>query len=403
MIAAVVIAALQTFAGVSLAQALGAALEHSPDVAAARAHVEENSYALAAARSTFSPAAVANYNESPQGGNAGETIAQRLFTIGAQVSSVDYAARLPAVAGAQAGVQQAQLDELSAERTERVKVVNLYFDALRAIATESIRAEALRQAVSDRAAAQKRYTAGDSPRLDVIRADVAVAQAQADAQSARVARDNAIEALAVETALPQSSFVSLAVVPASTPAPGGVVSSLVDRALGQRSDVASARAAVAAEEALVTTAKRAGLPALTVTAGYTTGVDTGVPVSGPSATVQVLFPLSNAAAERTAAERARLKQSQLRVQSLVRQVSLDVSAAARSYAAAQSSVSAASRALAGAQAQLRATETGYRNGAASSLDVSDARRTYVQAQLSELNARYDQIKAQAILEQEVGP
>ncbi|MBV9271214.1 MAG: TolC family protein, partial [Candidatus Eremiobacteraeota bacterium] len=368
---------------------------------AARAHVIENQATLAAAQHTFSPAAIANYVEAPQGGNAGETIAQRLFTIGAQISSADYVARLPTVAGAEAGVRQAQLDELAAERTERIKVVNLYYDALRAIAAHDIRAQALQQALSDKSAAQKRFSAGDSPRLDVIRADVAIAQAQSDSQSARVARENAIEALAVETAMSSSAFQSLAAFPQTSRS--GLTGSLVDRALSQRSDIASARAAVLAQQALVATARRAGLPAVVATVGYTGGVDTGVLVHGPTATVQVLFPLSHAAADRASAENARLVQSQLHVESLVRQVSLDVSAAARTYAAAQSSVEAARRATTGAQAELRATETGYRNGAASSLDVADARRTYVQAQLNELNALYDRVKAQAILEQEVGP
>jgi len=187
------------------------------------------------------------------------------------------------------------------------------------------------------------------------------------------------------------------------PAAGTVTASLVDRALSLRADIASARAAAAAQEALVTTARRSGLPAVVATVGYTRGIDTGVLVSGPAATVQVLFPLSHAASDRASAERARLTQAQFHVQSLVRQISLDVAAAARTYAAAQSNVAAASRARAGAEAQLRATETGYRSGGASSLDVADARRTYVQARLNELNAEYDRVKAQALLEQEVGP
>lgn len=403
MIHAVFGVLLQTFARLSLAQALGTALDHSPEVAAARAHVEENQALLAAARHTFSPALAANYAEAPQGGGTNETLAQRLFTIGAQLSSADYYAQLPAVSSAEAGVRQAQLDELSAERTERIKVVNLYFDALRAIATSDIRAEALRQAVADRVAAQKRFASGDSPLLDVIRADVGIAQAQADAQNARVDRENAIEALASETALPSATFATLGAMPAATPVANGLAASLVDRALSQRADVASARAAVVAQRALIESARRAGLPVVTANLGYTRGVDSGVLVAGPSATLQLLFPLSHAAADRTAAERARLTQSQFRVESLVRQVSLDVSAAARSYAAAQSNVAAATRAREGAQAQLRATETGYGSGAASSLDVADARRTYVQARLNELNAEYGRIKAQAVLEQEVGP
>lgn len=401
MIGLVFAAALQTFARVPLASALSAALDASPDVVAARDRVRENAALLAAAKHAASPALLANYTEAPQGGTNNDTIAQRLFTLGAQVTTLDYAARQPAIAAAGAQLKQAQLDELAAERTERVKTLGLYYDSLRAVATARIRAQALRQARADESAARKRYAAGDAPRLDIIRAQVAVAQAQADSAQADVDRENALEALAVETAVPRDNFAVLA--QTSVPSPlAPDITRTVEAALSRRSDIASARANVDAERALVSGARRAGVPGFTLTAGYTRGIDGGVLVHGPTATVQMLFSLSHVAADRATAEAARLDQAQVRVDGLVRQVRLDVAAAVRSYEAARANRAAAARAVAGAQAQLRATETGYRNGAASSLDVSDARRTFVQAQLTELGATYAQAKSQALLAEEIG-
>jgi outer membrane protein TolC len=91
------------------------------------------------------------------------------------------------------------------------------------------------------------------------------------------------------------------------------------------------------------------------------------------------------------------------VESIRRQIVVDVSAAARTYAESLQATQSARRARIAAQQQLQATQTGYRNGASSSLDVQVARRTYVSAQLDELNAIYAQAQAAATLEEEMGP
>jgi outer membrane protein TolC len=158
-----------------------------------------------------------------------------------------------------------------------------------------------------------------------------------------------------------------------------------------------------AEEAAVGVAQRGRMPGVTINAGYTTGVDSGVQVHGPSATVNVAIPLSNAAAARAAAERARLAQAQYKVASIRRQITVDVSSAARTYAESLQATQSARRARIAAEQQLRATQIGYRSGASSSLDVQIARRTYVSAEMDELTAIYAQAQAAATLEQEMGP
>jgi outer membrane protein TolC len=150
-------------------------------------------------------------------------------------------------------------------------------------------------------------------------------------------------------------------------------------------------------------AQRAILPVVTVNAGYTQGIDSGVFVRGPSATVNLSVPVSHAAADRAAAERARLAQAQAKVSALQRTITVEVSAAARTYAESVRALQSAHTARVAAEEELRATETGYRNGASSSLDVADARRTYVQAALSELTALYAQQQAAATLQEETGP
>lgn len=406
MIAALLLAAAvsvpNAFASVPYARALQDAVTNSPDVAQAREHVNEESALLRAARGTASPALTANYAQAPQGGPSNNTITQRLFTVGAQVTLGDYLSYYPAVREAAFNLTQAQFDLVAAQRTERLKVADQYYAALKAEATLALRAQDESGARSDLRSAQIRFRAGDAPRLDVVRAQVALANAQAAADSARVDLQNAIEALAVETGHQSAEFTTLRTQSLQLPASLSL-DKAVARALATRSDLFSAQQATNAERAAVDLAQRGVLPAVTVAAGYTRGVDSGVPVSGPSANVNVTLPVSGAAKARTDAERARLASAQYREASIKRRIVLDVSAAYRAYAASARAVHAATRARSAAEQELRATQIGYRSGASSSLDVADARRTYLQAALNEVNAVYAQAQAGAHLQMELEP
>ncbi len=406
MIAALVLAALTSapreFSALPLTDALQKSVAVSPDVAQARERVNENAALLAAARGTAAPALTLNYTAAPQGGNADNTIEQSLTTAGASVTLGDYLAYRPAVREAQFTLATAQYDLLDAQRTERVKAIGLYYGALKAGATLDLRAQDLSGARSDLRAAQLRFRAGDAPRLDVVRAQVALSSAQAALDAAQVDLENADDALAVETGIPQNQFGAVRPAPAIPRIPDDPQRAIA-RALAQRSDLASAQQAVSAEEAAVRVAQRAVLPAISVTAGYTQGMDSGVFVRGPSASINAALPISHAASARAQAERARLAQAHYKVASLRRQITVEVGAAARAYAESRRALASARTARIAAEQELRATQTGYRSGASSSLDVADARRTYVQAALAELNAIYAQAQAAATVEEETGP
>jgi outer membrane protein TolC len=406
MIASILLAAVTSaareFSALPLATALQKAVAISPDVTQARERVNENLALLAAARGVAAPAITASYAAAPQGGNANNTVEQSLTTVGAGITLGDYLSYLPAVRQAQFTLTSAQYDLLDVQRTERVKVIGLYYDALKAAATIDLRQQDLAGAQSDLRAAQLRYRAGDAPKLDVVRAQVALANAQAALDAAQVDMQNASNALSVETGTPSTDFgraQTTAALASQAPSPQQAVT----RALAQRSDLASAQQEVRAEESAVRVAQRAILPVVTVNAGYTQGIDSGVFVRGPSATVNLSVPVSHAAADRAAAERARLAQAQAKVSALQRTITVEVSAAARTYAESVRALQSAHTARVAAEEELRATETGYRNGASSSLDVADARRTYVQAALSELTALYAQQQAAATLQEETGP
>lgn len=385
------------FTQLSLQTAQADALAVSPDVAIARGKVEEAQALYDQAKATYGPALTANYAQVPQAGATNNVVTQRLTTVGAAWTLGDLFAYAPSVAQAHAALSAAQLSLTDAERNEQIAVITAYYAALGAAAALRAHSEELVAANAELRAANLRYSAGDAPRLDVVRASVAVATAQADLARAQADADDATSALATETGLRadvlQTTTASLlAVSPMNTNIPSAVA-----QALAARPDVAAARQDVQAEQHAVSVARRGGWPLVTLSGGYTTGVDTGIPVSGASAAVDVTLPITGAAHDRVRAEEARLAQSHAQLAKIQRSVTLEVGSAIRAYAAQTTALAASERALQAAQAEFAATQIGYRSGAVSSLDVETARSTYVQALVNEISALYAQARARATL------
>ncbi|HTJ25077.1 MAG TPA: TolC family protein [Candidatus Limnocylindria bacterium] len=390
------------FTGLSLDLAERDAVAHSPDVSAADAVVRENDAALAAVRSALGPQLVGGYVTSPQAGaSPNTTILSQIASVGVQTTIGDIAAYSPLVAAALANLRNAQSGLASAQRGERLKVVNLYYDALKARAIRGARESALSIANEQLHAAQIRFAAGDAPKLDVVRANVAVAKTTADAELARVADLNATEALRVETGVADTAFTSTAAA-APPEAPALDPQAAVTRAQLLRPELIAARRTTEAAQASARAARRAQLPALTVGAGYAAGTDSGQHVAAPTVNVTLNLPLSGAARARVDEADAVVAEDQAKADATARAIDLEVSAAARNLAAAQRATAATTEARRQAEAELSATQLGYRNGASSSLELSTARDVYAQAVVDELSAFYDEARARATLSLEVG-
>jgi outer membrane protein TolC len=386
------------FTDLSLAQAESAALQRSPDVAGAQAIVRERQALFSQAEAAYGPALVGDYTQGPQGGANGTTVTQRLATVGAEITLGNLLAYAPLVAEAHARLVAARFALWNVERREREKAVRLYFSALQAYAAARVREEALAAAQAQERAAWTRFSTGDAPRLDVIRASVAVAKAKADLAAAESTQANAMAALASEVGtVPEVAFDSGA---AGAAASGAVpaVRAAIAQALRTRPEIVSAQQNVAAEEQAVAVARRGILPALTITAGYTRGVDSGIAVSGPTAGIRVSFPVGGAAHDRVAAEEARLDQAKARLETARRRIALEVGSAVRTYAAQIAALQAARRAADEATKELKATEIGYRAGASTSLDVDIARATFVSAVSGEVAAQYASAQSRATLQ-----
>ena len=384
------------FVQLDLASAQVRALAASPDVTIARSEVERNRSALAQARATLGPAGFANYTANPQQAASGVgTATQTLTTIGLQTTIGDLLAYSPLVSQAAAALRSSEADERSAERSERSKVVTLYYAALKARAIFGARQASFAAAASARIAAQKRFAAGDVPRLDVVRADVAIARATADLAAARAADANATEALRIETGTP----VDLTQTRPEN-APEATVTdpqAALTRTLQTRSDVVAARESVAAERAQVRATERGVFPPLTIQGGYSRGIDGGTLISGPNITANLTIPLGGAASAKVAQERQRLVQAEAKLTSAERALTIDVGSASRNYTAAHEVRVASTQARIQAAAEFAATELGYRIGGSSSFELAAARATFSQAQVDELSAIYDEAAARAAL------
>jgi outer membrane protein TolC len=391
------------FTNLTPSTAVDAALAHSPDVAAARARVLQSAASLAAARGTIVPSLAANYAQTPQGNPPGPNVISRLVTVGLQTNVADLISYGPAVRQQALLLESSRDDEAVAERDERIKTLGLYYEALKARAIASARDGALAAANAERDAARKRYDAGDAPKLDLIRADVAVAKATADLESARAADRNATEALRVETGLTAVDLKETADTPSATVAATPTdPDALVRRALAVRAEIASSVAAEHAAEAARALAQAAGFPALSLTGGYTAGTDSAVPIGAASVNVSLALPLGPSPHAKVRVEDGKVQEAAAKVASAKQAVTLEVAASARSLGALERAAAASTQARAELRLEVDATELGYRNGASSSLELTPARAAYAQALVDELSALYDVEKARSTLQLQVG-
>jgi len=393
------------FSGLTLQQAQDDAVAQSPEVEIAHARVDAASAALGAARTSLFPSLIAGYVRNPQSAAVPPAIVtQHSFNVGLQATLLSFTQFLPLLYQTEAGYRLARADAATAERGERIRTANLYFSALRSRANLRARREALSLASAQLDAAQRRFKAGDAPHIDVVRAQVAAAQALAALENAQAADANATQALALETGVSTTSIADTA--PGTLPVVSAAVSdaaAAVARAMSQRTEIVSAQENVAAASAGVSAARVGILPTVTFSAGYEHAVDVGQPIKGPTANAVIELPLNGASASRISEARAALTQASAQARLAQRQVTIEVSSAVRTLGAAILATAASTRARIAAQEELNATVIGYRTGASSSLERTAASATYADARLAELSAIYDEALARAIVQLELGP
>jgi outer membrane protein TolC len=394
--------AVQRFAAVSVTDAEREGVEHSPDVTVARASVDAAAAALAQARGVNGFSALVGYATQPQGSGTPVQWQQRLGTYQLQTTLGDIQAYAPLVAQARAALGQSITDELVAERTERLKVIVLYFTALQTRVQRQAKDDALASAEDFESDARERFAAGKAQRLDLLRAQVATAKARSDQANAQGADANATDVLARELGRPMSDLRELV---DDTPIPETVIDpdKAVARALAFRPEIRSADKTVAQAEAGRDAALRATIPPVTLTGGYLHGDDGGSIVGGPIFTASVAIPLSGVAAAKVHAQDAAIRASTAHRESVKRALELEVATASRLAASAIIAHDASAAEVALAKSELDFAATAYRGQKESGITVGIARDLYTQAVSDDIASLYALAQAQATLDVELTP
>ena len=257
---------------------------------------------------------------------------------------------------------------------------------------------------------QRLVDAGTRPISDLYQQQATVAAAR----SSLVDTKNALELAKVDIvqtlqldASATYDFVAPTVNTAAAPKAFDL-DSLVTRALATRSDLAAQGTRVDAAAQGVKAAAASRWPTLQLSAGYNTGFSTANALSfadqldqrrGGSIGLGVSIPLFDKGAASLATQRAQIEQddAELALAQQRQQVTVQVRRALLDYQAAQEKLAAATAQRQAAEQAVTVSQQRYGLGAATLVELAQARASQVQAASAEVSARYDVVFQQALM------
>lgn len=282
---------------------------------------------------------------------------------------------------------------------------NLYLQAL----AEESRIEAARSEVETARAlhelASDRKSAGLSPAIDVLRAEVELASRKQQLIAAESRFDRAKLSLARAIGLPLGQAFRLTDRMPEAPAPVLSVEEALRRAYDGRADWKSALAAVRAAEASRKSALGDTLPTIDVTADYgAIGQTIGGALATYSLGAAVRVPLlkgGHVAGKLLAAD-AVLEARRASLEDLRGAIDYEVRTAALDLRAAAERVGVAQGALSLAREQLQQAQDRFEAGVANNIDVVQAQEAVAAATESHISSVYDHNFAKAALARALG-
>jgi outer membrane protein len=184
--------------------------------------------------------------------------------------------------------------------------------------------------------------------------------------------------------------------------------SLLDRAFAQRPDLGAEASRVDAAQQDVKAANASRWPTISLTGGYNSGVSSAADASfldqlnqrrGGSLGIGVSIPLFDRGATQAATQRAQIQadNAKLALATQRQQVALEVRRAYLDYEAAQQQLAAADAQQKAAALAVATTQQRYQVGAATLVEVTQARATQVQAQSAYINARNNLVFQQSLM------
>ena len=309
--------------------------------------------------------------------------------------------RLEHAFGAQtAGQEATRLDMERARQTLALRVYETFYAALTNDQGIRVMDEGVRIAERHLELAQARFQAGSAARLDVLRAEVELANARAKLIRARSVAAVSYQALRTVLSLPQEAPLQLAgnledvpTLPAGPVLQAAINTRADVRALGQQRDAAQRLVSLAAAELKPTVAFSGNLQYQEDAVSRLLHNDSrsyqfGLAVSVP------LFAAPAVSARRGAAG-ARVRQAEHGINAALDSARLELATASTELDAAREIVTTQQKALELAREGLSIAEVSYENGVITSTELNDARQSLLETEWELVQARYSQVIAAA--------
>jgi len=285
-----------------------------------------------------------------------------------------------------------------------LQVAQQYLEVLRARALVRLQERVLERARRLLEAAEAGYKAGTAAKLDVLRAQVQVRNAEVDLLAAR--NQERIAMLTLRNLMGVSDdFVFDIAEPAEEPYEPPSLTECLAQALRQRPEVKEAEyqresANIAKQLARINT-----LPLINVSGSYNRYPSTTrITDKEWALNLIVSYPIFDGGRVRAELEQAKLQveQADLNLKRTLDNIRLQVQQAYSNWQNAKERLSAAQEAVKEASETARLTEVAYKAGAVSLIDVINAQVALAQAETQEIQARYDLLRAVYALRHAIG-
>ena len=309
--------------------------------------------------------------------------------------------RLEHAYGAQAASREASRLELErARQALTLKVYETFYAAL--MNEQGVRVTNEGATIAERhlELAQVRFEAGTAARLDVLRAEVELANARAKLIRARSAAEVSYQALRTVLSLPQDAPLQLAGTLDDVPAVPAA--NALQTALPVRADIRAINQQREAAQRLVSLANAEHRPTVGLSGNFQFQEDGLSDLWNASNRsyqfgLAVTVPLFNAptiAAKRSAAN-ARVRQAEHGANAALDGARLELASASTELDAAREIVATQRKAVELAREGLAIAEVSYENGVITSTELNDARLSLLETEWEFMQAQYGQIVAAA--------
>jgi hydrophobic/amphiphilic exporter-1 (mainly G- bacteria), HAE1 family len=303
------------------------------------------------------------------------------------------------------GMQAASLDasrlQLDRARQElQYRVVETFYAALMNEHGVRVAEEQITLAARQLELAQTRFDAGSVARLDVLQAEVELANARARRIQARAAVDTAYQAVRTVLSLPQAQVLRLRGSLDERPEP--LNRDVLQASISTRPDLRAFTARRDMADYAVSLANAEMKPSLALTGNLQyqdDGVNTLLKTDNQSYTVGLalrvpLFAQPTAAARRVVAT-AQIRQAEHGLNAALDAARLEVETAFTSFEAADEVVATQEKALDLARESVAIAQTSYENGVITSAELSDVQVRLLQTEWLLMQAKYSRIVAAA--------